>query len=282
MSEGRYELKYALPASRREELLQAATAWVRPDPHALSLATALPGLALPDGEPPRGYVVHSLYFDTPTLDGYARRLARDRVRNRMRVRTYGLPGDDAPVFLEAKRKLARQVIKHRVRVGTTRTWAAGDPLQPWVSAVDLLAEPEASAGRRWLEILRHEGLIPVASTHYVREIYVHGRDRLSIDHRVRAQVRPDPLDFQREGDLPLIPEDWLIVELKFTGAEPLWMRQLVARLRLRSEPISKFALGVAHGHRADRPGELRNLVPPSVLRATLGPTPSSSDVKAAK
>lgn len=282
MSEGRYELKYALPASRREELLAAAMAWVRPDPHARSLAEALPGMELPDGEPPRGYVVHSLYFDTPTLDGYARRLARDRVRNRMRVRTYGLPGEDAPVFLEAKRKLARQVIKHRVRVGTTRSWAEGDPRQPWVSAVARLQEPEATAGRRWVEILTREGQLPVASTHYIREIYVQGKDRLSIDHRVRAQARPDPLDFQRVGELPLIPEDWLVVELKFTGAEPLWMRQLVARLRLRSEPISKFALGVAHGHRADRPGELRNLVPPSVLRATLGQAPPLSVAKAAR
>ncbi len=268
MSEGRFELKYALPLDRRAELLERAGAHVRADAHAASLERALPGILLPDGAPTRGYIVHSLYLDDPQLSGYARRLARDRIRNRMRIRTYGLPGDDAPVFLEAKRKLARRVIKHRVRVGGALAWAEGDALRPWVDAVQRLDGEAGRAGQRWLELAEAQHLGAVASTHYVREIFVRGTERLSIDHRVSAHPSPDPRRFQHEGPLPLIPAGWLVVELKFNGDQPLWMRELVRDMRLASEPISKFALGVACSHRADRPAELRSLVPPTILRTT--------------
>lgn len=266
MSEGRFELKYALPLARRMEMLECALAHVHPDPHASALGVALPGIALPSGEPASGYLVHSLYLDDPTLTGYARRLARDRIRNRMRIRTYGLPGDDAPVFLEAKRKLSRKVIKHRIRVGNAHAWAQGDPNEPWVDAVARLEGDARRAGERWVEVVNAEHLGPIASTHYVREVFIRGTERLSIDHRVSVHPSPDPRCFQHEGTLPLIPPDWLVVELKFNGDQPQWMRDLVRDLRLASEPISKFALGVARAHRADRPGELRNLTPPTILR----------------
>jgi SPX domain protein involved in polyphosphate accumulation len=96
---GRFECKYILPVAAREEVLGIAEPHVVLDPNAVKLH---------DGTV--GYEVHSLYYDTPGLHDYSERLLDRRIRNRLRVRTYGRPGDRAPVYLENKRKFEDQVV----------------------------------------------------------------------------------------------------------------------------------------------------------------------------
>ena len=143
MSEGRYELKYAVPVARRDALLRLAWDHVKPDTNADNLVEVLPDLRDPDGEPPFGYRVCSLYVDDAHLDGYAQRLDSRRIRNRLRIRSYGWNGTTAPVFFEAKRKLDDQVIKHRVKVCSTATWATLPGRHPWREAADTTT-PKAS------------------------------------------------------------------------------------------------------------------------------------------
>ncbi len=264
MSEGRSELKYAMPVTHREAVLDALAAHATPDPHAFDLRSRLPELA-DSSLSPRGYVVHSLYLDSPGLEGYGRRLDHARIRNRVRVRTYGDRGDDARVFLECKRKLGRRVVKQRVAVVGTDGWRSADATEPW-STPELDGQPGRLA-RRWRDIVRAQGLEPVCTVHYLREVFVDGTARLTLDYQVRASLAGDPRRLRRRGDVPLLPEDWMVLELKFQGAEPAWMRQLVRRMKLISEPVSKFALGVARTVRGDDLQELSVLIPPTVRQA---------------
>lgn len=266
MNEGRFELKYALPLARRAEVLEEAWAHVKADANGAEIAPLLPPEVLADGPAPRGYRVCSLYLDTLDLMGYTERLAEARIRNRVRVRTYGLPGDVAPVFLEAKRKLHRNVVKHRIRVGDTQAWAQGDEIRPWRKAVHDHGDPRGFA-RRWLDAVEHVDMRAVCHVTYVRETWVQGRCRLTIDHDLRAQAWPDPRMLQAHAGTPLLPPGWIVLELKFNGAEPVWMRQLVMKLRLMSEPVSKFALGVVRTVRGAPATELRRVTPPSLVRA---------------
>jgi len=107
---------------------------------------------------------------------------------------------------------------------------------------------------------------PVCVVHYLRECYESGRARLTLDHRVRASQAGSVIEYRDVGDVQLIPEDWMVLELKFDEFEPTWMHDLCHALGLAEEPISKFALGIAHTLRPDRRGELRYLTPPSLLR----------------
>ena len=161
MNEGRFELKYALPLERRQEVLAAAWDHVQPDPNGAEISALLPDDVLSSGPSPRGYRVCSLYLDTLDLQGYTERLAEARIRNRVRVRSYGLPGEVAPVFLESKRKLHRNVVKHRIRVGDTQAWSDGDSIRPWRDAVqntgtEGVCPPMAGRGRR----RGHAGRVP--------------------------------------------------------------------------------------------------------------------------
>ena len=63
---------------------------------------------------------------------------------------------------------------------------------------------------------------------------------------------------------PLIPPEWIVMEMKFTGTAPGWMRELGSHLGLTAVPVSKFGLSVAKGLRAGRQWELRLLTPPPI------------------
>ncbi len=252
---GRYEFKYLMPVSQRAGVLEIADAYVQPDPH---------GNPLPDGA--SGYNVHSLYFDTPDLQDYFDRLASRKVRNRLRVRTYDAPGDDRPVFLENKRKLDDQVVKHRVRICSAREWLDTPGPTPWRPWIEGLRGRRRYAADVFRELVEDRGRVPVSTVHYRREVYV-ARDniysnvRLTLDRRVCAAVNPDVRGLFAAPDVDLIPPDWMVMELKFSGTRPGWMRQVVCELGLRATPVSKFGLSVALGQRAAPARELRFFTP---------------------
>lgn len=194
--QGRFELKYAVPVTVLPRILEVAGEHMVPDSHGTPLAGG--GL---------GYVVHSTYYDTDDLIDYTSRLCDQRVRRRMRVRTYGAPGQRQPVFLENKRKLDNQVIKQRALVSDADEWKTlGD--MPWEVLAECMyrtvdgrakgqtlgdcpweilvgrhtSEPRAVAAR-FGAIVRDLGLRPVTSVHYEREVYC--------DVRANDQYGPD-------------------------------------------------------------------------------------------
>ncbi len=258
---GRWELKYLVAVAMREEIFSIVGQNILPDPN---------GVPLPElGS--RGYDVHSMYFDTPRLTDFTERLENRNVRVRLRIRTYGKPGDRAPVYFEDKRKFDRWVMKQRCKVAIADDWMALDHPKPWVYYGEKVSGPKALIARHFLRRVEDEHRVPVTVVHYRRECFV-DRDptdsevRLTMDHNVSSTTSPGPGDFYTPADRLLIPEGYMVMELKFNKTEPGWMRKLVRAIHLQAEPVSKFALSVAYGLREHRPDELRRVTPVSVLR----------------
>ena len=274
IGEGRRELKYMIPVSKRDRVLEIAAEAVVSDSHAEDLTQYLgTQFTTPDGGAPRGYRVNTLYLDTPDLHTYTLRLQGAHVRDVVRIRTYGQPHDTgAPVFLEDKRKLRDRVVKHRTKVGKAGDWTLGDAERPWLRAISTFLErPTTSAkqrrlAERWLRHVEGEHLSRVCTVHYVREVYVEGESRLTIDHHVHAFGAQDPRYIQGPNGTRLIPEGFLVLELKFNDRKPVWMRRICAELHLLEEPVSKYGLGVAHTVRVDALGERRAVTPPSITK----------------
>ncbi len=258
---GRYEFKYVLPVSRRAEILELVTPHVRPDPNARSL-----------GDGTFGYEVHSLYLDTRELTDYFDRLERRRVRSRVRVRTYGKPGEHQPVFLENKRKSGTWVVKHRARLSDADAWCGCSEPQPWRELGGCTSAGEHYAALSFSQLAEIGGRVPVAVIHYQREVFLplagdSRHTRLTLDRLVQARVEPSVHDLFAPPDIVVIPPDWMIMELKFPGSEPGWMRTLCHRLGVTAVAVSKSSLSVAIGLRHDRPHELRMLTPYPLLKA---------------
>lgn len=261
---GRHEFKYALPLGVRQEVLRIAGEHAQPDPHAIEREDGL-----------MGYYIHSVYLDSDDLVDYHERLAERKVRNRLRARTYGHPGDGAPVFLENKRKVDRWVVKQRVRVCDADTWAEHPHDRPWIEHARAVEGPGRFAARQFLslvESVRH----PVSTVHYFREVFVglpgasDGRVRLTLDREITATVRPSGRDLYALPDVELMPADWMVMELKYRNDRPGWMREICRELGLRAVPVPKFGLSVARGERADHPLEQRRLMPRPVRQMGWG------------
>ena len=263
---GRFEMKYALPLELRTELLQVALQHIKPDENAGSFGDALPEVAATGVCEPRGYRVSSLYFDDDDLTGYARRIDGRRIRNRVRIRTYGNLGESSPVFLEAKRKLHKRVIKHRVAATTTDQWARLPGPRPWLGLEPLASPVDQLRLERWSDVVEKTGLHPVCRVEYWRETFAFERLRLTLDYRVGAEPTTDPFALRGDCSIQLIPHEWMILELKYNNQPPLWMRRLVSEHRLVAEPVSKFALGVARTQRQHIAADQKATTPPSIRR----------------
>lgn len=247
--EGRSEAKYVLRTDVRDEVLAQTARWLRPDPNAV---------LLDDGT--SGYDVHSTYLDTPALDDYTARLLGHRVRERLRVRTYGKAGEGQPVFLENKRKLDAWVVKSRVRLPCDAdqygTHAIAHPWKPWLDG--LSAADRARADRFDALASRR---IAVTCVHYRRDVYcglsADDPTRVTIDRGITATTNPPAWDLYAAPDLQVLAPEWMVLELKFEGQAPKWIRDLRALLRLHAEPMSKFGVSVASGARRGSPDALR-------------------------
>jgi hypothetical protein len=273
-AQGRFEMKFAVPMLLRDELIRRCSDFMMPDPQAHRLDQEL------SVKNAWGYSVHSLYFDTPALDDYFERLQEMKVRNRIRIRTYGQRGDSSPIFLENKRKLDDRVIKQRVKICNTDQWRLTPGAFPWEPWVAKLKGGKSYAGRHFSWLVRTARRTPVSIVHYIREVYVPrlpttGRLRFTLDHQVSVTQRPTIADLHAPPDALLIPSDWMVMELKYDRFPTRWMLQLCHELRLISEPISKFGMSVAQTLRSHKPHEVRYLTPRS-LRPVLRTLPPYS------
>ena len=110
--------------------------------------------------------IHSIYYDTPSLQCYREKVNGDFIKTKVRLRWYskasGNPGD---VLLEVKRKAGGSRAKKRVRLDVDRKWLEGADLDD-PGFVELL---HAHAG---LGELPPSGLAPSVHIRYRRHRFV--------------------------------------------------------------------------------------------------------------
>jgi len=120
--------------------------------------------------------------------------------------------------------------------------------------------------------------VPVSIVHYRRAVYV-ARDpnqpktRLTMDAAVCAAMPADAKDLWAAPTVDLLPPDHMVLELKFDGDRPGWMRELCRCFCLRAIAVSKFGLSVVHLHRPDYRHAIRFLTPRPFKQA-LGQRPT--------
>lgn len=182
---------------------------------------------------PEGYLVRSLYFDTPQDRDYRAREDGLYRRQKMRLRVYGDAAE--PVKLECKRKRGdfQQKISLTLTGAEARALCRGDftPLLDRGGEVALFFYRE----------LRVFGYRPAAVVEYRRTAFCWpvNETRITLDRDVRAcETRPDLF----AGPLPCVPvlPGGAILEVKYNGAlEPFIRRALGGALRTRTS-FSKY------------------------------------------
>lgn len=238
----RFELKYWIP----EELTHKVVEYLKPylvlEPFAVKL-----GLVQ--------QVNMSLYFETRYLDAYRTHTDKAADRYKLRIRAYGDPPRGV-TFFETKRKVNTRCVK-------TRTLIPMEQMKALLDGNYRTLPPNLSpADRRHLEMFLYAKEVSQAEPFMLvrasRESYCSEDPlediRLTIDRQICFQ-RAKGNDFTSDPDawVPIDGEDQhgqkgphAMVELKFPGIAPFWMRKVVDRLEMCRTGYSKFISGVQY------------------------------------
>ena len=211
----RYEKKYLLTREQYEKLFRALEDHIVPDQYFRS-------------------TVCSLYYDT---DDYA--LIRHSIeapvyKEKLRLRSYGVPDDDGTVFIELKKKYKGMVYKRRVPMGAKAAMAylAGEA-----------GPTECSQMTREIDWFLHENAVrPKAYIACDRTAWVAKDDpelRITFDEDLRWRESDLDLTLGSAGE-PLTAPGNVLMEIKIPGTAPLWLAHLLSELALFPTGFSKY------------------------------------------
>lgn len=211
----RLEKKYLLSREQYEKLRAAIADRIVPDEYPVSL-------------------VCSLYYDTDDYSLIRHSIEAPVYKEKLRVRSYGVPDGNGEVFVELKKKFKGMVFKRRVAMSArdAAAYLAGEA-----------PPPENSQMIRELDwFLRENKVRPKAFIACDRLAFVARDDpelRITFDENLRW--REDELDLTRgSGGESLLPPGQVLMEIKIPGAAPLWLAHTLSELAVFPTTFSKY------------------------------------------
>ena len=227
----REEFKYWITQEQRERIISRLEDFVERDPFIERGSTQ--------------YTVRSIYYDTPSLDFYRHKIEHYKLRKKLRVRGYNHTDPDEEIFLEIKHKLGRKVFKERVLLRLDQINTLIDEPNDKTTDTSAPGRDSKIAQTRFLWLMKRLGLVPTLLVVYDRRAFIgrsNDRIRVTFDHSVRSIPFPDIDCLNREKGLLDITGEAVILELKFSGSIPHWMRSLIRSECLKPTSISKYCM----------------------------------------
>ncbi|WP_168433252.1 polyphosphate polymerase domain-containing protein [Pontiella sulfatireligans] len=187
------------------------------------------------------YFINTLQLDTPSLSLHYAKEREAAHRFKLRVRTYGKPPGQAPVFLEIKRKYFERVIKSRACIAFDQ-WKPGI-LEKHRDELNLKSVTEREAFREFVRLNHEINAKPLVYIRYCREAFTSIFDhyaRITFDSQLSYQPVSDMYNWGGNGrfismDSGLVRnrrESSLVLEVKCTEQVPTWMVELVQEFDL--------------------------------------------------
>lgn len=224
----RYESKYVIPVSLVPAIRRFIQTFCVPDPYTR-------------GDPPE-YVITTLQLDTADYALHRAKANEAYHRFKLRVRTYGVPGESA-VYLEVKRKHGASIVKSRAKV-PFEAW--GEPLMRAVRhGLKFKSRTEEEGFLEFVRLVRETDARPTVLIRYTRESYFGRNDpyaRVTFDRNLLYQPVTSWNSWGRGGqwrsmDTPYsqnkdLPFSGVILEIKTLSDSPHWMIDLVERFEL--------------------------------------------------
>ncbi|MCF0142533.1 MAG: polyphosphate polymerase domain-containing protein [Parasporobacterium sp.] len=180
-------------------------------------------------------LICSIYYDTPDFYLIRRSIERPFFKEKIRIRSYGLPEDGTPVFLEIKRKLDGIGYKRRMRLSFKDAKA--------LLKGQNIGSDNPQIEKEILELVKRYNPVPAVFLSYKRYAMT-GKEnpdlRITIDRDLmfRRERVEDPDD---TGLSPIMDDETLVLmEIKAVGSIPLWMTEELSRLHIYQAPFSKI------------------------------------------
>ena len=218
----RYEKKYLLSRGQYETLFRELRDHIVPDAYHRS-------------------TVCSIYYDTDDYELIRRSIEAPVYKEKLRLRSYGVPDDDGTVFIELKKKYKGMVYKRRVPMGAKAAMAylAGEA-----------GPTECSQMTREIDWFLHENDVKpkvfIACDRYAWVDKENPELRITFDENLRW--RTDRLDLTLGSDGETLTEPGaVLMEIKIPGTAPLWLARLLSEQALFPTGFSKYGTEYFNG-----------------------------------
>lgn len=234
-----------------------------PLPVAAALREAIAHRMIPDENCPDGrpYTVCNLYLDAEDDRVIRRSVELPYYKEKLRLRSYGTPSLDSPVFLELKKKQDGVGTKRRAKLTLAEAYRY---LETGAHPV-CLSPTEEQILREVDYYLSHKPVTPRIYVSYLRAAF-HDREdpsfRVTFDTDILSRRHDLRLESGRYGT-PLLTEGTALLEVKFRGAVPFWFARTMSDFGLSFHTFSKvgtdFKLHTYARACADHPDEAHYL-----------------------
>lgn len=233
----RYEKKYMLTPEQLRGMLAGMKGHMRPDEFGR-------------------YTICNIYYDTDDFRLIRASLEKPVYKEKLRMRSYGVPNDEDKVFVELKKKYDSVVYKRRT------VMSAGEAVSYIHDGVVPEREDQICREIDWFMGSYHP--TPKVFIAYDRTAFAGLEDpelRITFDTDLRWRDRA--LDL-RAGDYgePLLPSENTLMEIKIPGTAPVWLARLLSGIGAFHTSFSKYGAWYAqHILKRDLPETIRKEVP---------------------
>lgn len=212
----RYELKYLLTPKQKEQLLEVMKPYMKLDQYGHS-------------------TIRNIYYDTDTYRLIRRSLEKPAYKEKLRVRGYAKVNGENNVFVELKKKYKSVVYKRRIALPEQQAsrWLSGQSPCPQQNQISKEID---------YFFTFYETLHPAVFLSYEREaFYSLGGDDFRITFDKNILYRENDLSLESEVyGTPILDKNQILMELKTSGAIPLWMSHFLNRQNIRKTSFSKY------------------------------------------
>lgn len=211
----RYEKKYLLTSTQYEKFLEGVCPYLEVDKYGES-------------------TICNLYYDTEDFELIRTSIEKPAYKEKVRLRSYGVPEREDNTFIEIKKKYDGIVYKRRIE------------LPHWQSEAYLdrgIAPDLDSQIKREIDYaVSRYGLSKKMYIAYDRTAMYGIQDdtvRVTFDKRIRYRMEELDLSLGDHGN-HILPEDMVLMEVKVAGAYPMWMSELLSSLKIYPVSFSKY------------------------------------------
>lgn len=211
----RYEKKYLLNSEQIQNLMSVMDKYMTLDQYGK-------------------HTICNIYFDTENFELIRASIEKPTYKEKVRLRSYGVPGNEDNVFLELKKKYDKVVYKRRAQM---QMWQAKQYLYE--------GEKPQKMGQIQKEldfVLDKYHLSPAVYLSYERRAFF-GKEqkdlRITLDENILC--RQEKLDL-REGSFgtSILEEGQVLMEIKIPGSMPLWLSHALAENKIYPISFSKY------------------------------------------
>jgi len=179
------------------------------------------------------YLVQSLYFDTDNWDVIRASIEKPVYKEKLRLRCYGVPGQDDTIFMELKKKYRGVVYKRRIAF----------PMEYLLHQTpqDIAKTAASQIGNELEFYLRVHNVSEKVHISYNREAFTLDGLRVTFDTNIR--FRTNLLDYEHpEGGLEVLPPGNAVMEVKTLGGMPMWLARILSESCVYPTSFSKYGV----------------------------------------